>query len=45
MLILSKKLVIQGVILVLIVAACNKKPEQIGAGLQPDQDRIQVFAC
>jgi hypothetical protein len=43
MLILSKKLVIQGVILVLIVAACNKKPEQIGAGLQPDQDRIQVL--
>lgn len=28
---------------VLIFAACSKKPEQIGADLQPDQDRVQVF--
>lgn len=34
---------IPGMILVMIVAACNKKPEQIGANLQPDQDRIQVL--
>ncbi len=43
MLILSKRLVIPGMLLVMIVAACNKKPEQIGANLQPDQDRIQVL--
>lgn len=43
LMILSKRLVIPGMMLVLVVAACNKKPEQIGANLQPDQDRIQVL--
>jgi hypothetical protein len=43
MMILSKRLVISGLLLVLLVAACTKKPEQIGANLQPDQDRIQVL--
>jgi hypothetical protein len=41
--IIPGKLFMLGFIILIAFASCRKKPEQIGADLQPDRDRIQLF--
>lgn len=38
----GSKLILMGLLGIFVWVACNKKPEQIGADLQPDQDRVQL---
>ncbi len=39
---MGRNIILIGLLGVFALAACNKKPEQIGADLQPDQDRVQL---
>ncbi len=39
---LGTRVVVLGLIIIFSFVSCKKKPEQIGADLQPDQDRIQL---